>query len=45
VADTDAALARVVELGGTVLRAAADTPFGRLAEAADPTGARLRLAG
>ena len=45
VADTDAALARVVELGGTVLREAADTPFGRLAEAADPTGTRFSLAG
>jgi predicted enzyme related to lactoylglutathione lyase len=45
VADTDAALSTVVGLGGTVLRAAADTPFGRLAEAADPTGARFNLAG
>jgi predicted enzyme related to lactoylglutathione lyase len=45
VADTDAALARVVELGGTVLREAEDTPFGRLAEAADPTGTRFSLAG
>jgi predicted enzyme related to lactoylglutathione lyase len=45
VADTDAAVARVVELGGTVLREASDTPFGRLAEAADPTGTRFRLTG
>jgi predicted enzyme related to lactoylglutathione lyase len=45
VADLDAALARVAELGGTVLKEAADTPFGRLAEAADPTGARFNLAG
>jgi predicted enzyme related to lactoylglutathione lyase len=45
VADTGATLARVVELGGTVLREPADTPFGRLAEAADPTGTRFSLAG
>jgi predicted enzyme related to lactoylglutathione lyase len=45
VADTDAALARVAGLGGTVLREAEDTPFGRLAEAADPTGTRFSLAG
>jgi predicted enzyme related to lactoylglutathione lyase len=43
VEDADAALARVVELGGTVVRAAEDTPYGRLAEAADPTGARFKL--
>ena len=45
VADVDAALEGIVRLGGTVLRAAADTPFGRLAEAADPMGARFNLAG
>jgi predicted enzyme related to lactoylglutathione lyase len=45
VADIDATLVRVVELGGTVLREPADTPFGRLAEAADPTGTRFNLAG
>jgi uncharacterized protein len=43
VADTDASLAKVVELGGSVLREAQDTPFGRLAQAADPTGARFTL--
>jgi predicted enzyme related to lactoylglutathione lyase len=43
VADTDAALARVVELGGTVVLPAEDTPYGRLAQAADPTGARFKL--
>jgi predicted enzyme related to lactoylglutathione lyase len=43
VADTDAALATVAELGGTVVSAAMDTPYGRLAEFADPTGARLKL--
>jgi predicted enzyme related to lactoylglutathione lyase len=45
VADTDAALARVINLGGEALRQPADTPFGRLAEAADPSGARFSLAG
>jgi predicted enzyme related to lactoylglutathione lyase len=45
VADVDAALRGITRLGGTVLRAAADTPFGRLAEAADPMGARFSLAG
>ena len=45
VPDVDSALRGVVRLGGTVLRAAADTPFGRLAEAADPMGARFNLAG
>ena len=45
VADVDSALEGIARLGGTVLRAAADTPFGRLAEAADPMGARFNLAG
>jgi uncharacterized protein len=43
VTDTDAALEKVVELGGTVIQAAEDTPYGRLAQAADPTGTRFRL--
>jgi predicted enzyme related to lactoylglutathione lyase len=42
-ADTDATLARAVELGGTVLEPAQDTPYGRLAHVADPTGARFKL--
>lgn len=41
--DTDAALERVVELGGTVVEPAVDTPYGRLAQAADPTGVVFRL--
>ncbi|MPZ96701.1 MAG: VOC family protein [Propionibacteriales bacterium] len=41
--DTDAALARIVELGGSVLMDAEDTPYGRLAAAADPTGAQFKL--
>ena len=43
VEDTDKALERVVDLGGTVLMPAEDTPYGRLAVAADPTGATFRL--
>lgn len=41
--DADAALARIVELGGSVVQPAEDTPYGRLAGAADPTGAQFRL--
>ena len=43
VADTDAALAKIVELGGAVVLAAEDTPYGRLATAADATGATFKL--
>ena len=43
VEDADAALAKIVELGGSVVRPAEDTPYGRLAEAADPTGAHFKL--
>jgi predicted enzyme related to lactoylglutathione lyase len=45
VADTDAALVRVVDLGGSITRGAEDTPYGRLAAAADPTGAQFKLVG
>jgi hypothetical protein len=38
-------LAKVVDLGGSILRAAEDTPYGRLAAAADPTGAQFKLVG
>ena len=43
VADTDAALAKVVDLGGSIVTPAEDTPYGRLATAADPTGAVFKL--
>jgi hypothetical protein len=43
--DTDAALARVGELGGTTVMPAEDTPYGRLATAVDPTGALFKLVG
>jgi predicted enzyme related to lactoylglutathione lyase len=43
VEDTDAALASISRLGGSTTQAAEDTPYGRLAGAADPTGARFKL--
>jgi predicted enzyme related to lactoylglutathione lyase len=43
VEDTDAALARIEELGGSIVSPAMDTPYGRLATAADPTGAQFKL--
>jgi predicted enzyme related to lactoylglutathione lyase len=42
-ADADATLARAQELGGKVIRPAEDTPYGRLAVAEDPRGARFKL--
>ena len=41
--DADATLERIVALGGAVVMPAEDTPYGRLAVAADPTGAQFRL--
>lgn len=41
--DIDKALAQVEDLGGSVVTPAMDTPYGRLATAADPTGAEFRL--
>jgi predicted enzyme related to lactoylglutathione lyase len=41
--DVDAALAKIVELGGSVVQPAEDTPYGRLAGANDPTGAYFKL--
>ena len=43
VADADAVTAQVDELGGTVLSAAQDTPYGRIALVADPSGAPFSL--
>jgi len=45
VADTDAAVARVVELGGSIEQPAGETPYGRLAYVVDPTGARFAAMG
>ena len=41
--DADATLATVTTLGGTVTQPAMDTPYGRLAGATDPTGARFKI--
>ncbi len=41
--DADATLAEVVNLGGSVVMPAEDTPFGRLAGATDPTGTFFKL--
>lgn len=43
VADTDAALRTVRALGGTVTREPEDSPFGREAGVADPTGAEFSI--
>lgn len=43
VEDIDAAVSATADLGGEVLRAAEDSPFGRLAVIADPTGAVVTL--
>ena len=43
VADADVALSEIVALGGEVLMGAEDTPYGRLATAADPAGAQFKL--
>jgi uncharacterized protein len=43
VEDADAALARIVELGGSIVEPAVDTPYGRLATAADPSGINFKL--
>ncbi len=43
VADVDAAIAKALEAGGSVLRPAEDTPFGRIADISDTTGATFKL--
>ncbi|PYE18097.1 hypothetical protein DFR67_105242 [Williamsia limnetica] len=43
VADADATATRVGELGGTVVDAPTDTPYGRLATISDPWGAQIKL--
>ncbi len=45
VPDTDAALVKVEELGGSILMGAEDTPYGRLASVADSTGAEFMVVG
>jgi predicted enzyme related to lactoylglutathione lyase len=41
--DAEASVARVEQLGGSVVRAPEDTPYGRLATVADPSGAQFKL--
>lgn len=43
VPDVDAAESRAVALGGTVLHSARDTPWGRMCDLLDSTGAALKL--
>jgi predicted enzyme related to lactoylglutathione lyase len=43
VEDADAALTSIVDLGGSIVTPAEDTPYGRLATAADPTGAVFKV--
>ena len=43
VENADEALEKITELGGTVILEAKDTPYGRLAAAADSTGSRFKL--
>jgi predicted enzyme related to lactoylglutathione lyase len=45
VADTDAAIAVLEKLGGSVVQPAEDTPYGRIAQVADPMGAPFKLLG
>ncbi|MEC3952544.1 VOC family protein [Nocardia sp. CDC153] len=45
VEDVDASVRKVAELGGTILRPAEDTPYGRLAAVTDPTGVQFSLGG
>jgi predicted enzyme related to lactoylglutathione lyase len=42
-ADTDATIATLTRSGGSVVMAAEDTPYGRLATVADPAGAIFTL--
>jgi predicted enzyme related to lactoylglutathione lyase len=43
VTDTDATVAQVKKLGGSVVAEAEDTPYGRLAAVTDPAGALFKL--
>jgi predicted enzyme related to lactoylglutathione lyase len=43
--DVDATLEQVEALGGKIERPAEDTPYGRMAACADPTGTRFKLIG
>ncbi|WP_332761268.1 VOC family protein, partial [Pseudarthrobacter sp.] len=41
--DADASVEKAVSLGATVIDGPEDSPFGRLASLADPTGAMFKI--
>ena len=41
--DIDATVAKVKDLGGSVITGAEDTPYGRIASMTDPAGALFKL--
>ena len=43
VADADAAIEKAVSMGARVVEGPEDSPFGRLATLADPTGAMFKI--
>lgn len=43
VADADAALTAIEQLGGSIIMPAETTPYGRMAQAADPMGAMFKI--
>jgi uncharacterized protein len=43
VADADATCAQAQELGGKVVEAPVDTPYGRMATLTDPTGTLFKI--
>ena len=43
IANADATLDQIVDLGGSVVAKAEDTPYGRMAAGLDPTGALFKL--
>jgi predicted enzyme related to lactoylglutathione lyase len=43
VEDTDASIEKAVSMGATVLDGPQDSPFGRVAMLADPTGATFKI--
>jgi predicted enzyme related to lactoylglutathione lyase len=43
VADADATAAKATELGGSVVEAPVDTPYGRMGTLTDPSGARFKI--
>lgn len=44
VENTDASIETALQLGGRIIQAAEDTPFGRMETLIDPTGSSFRIA-